>query len=49
MRLRAALVKIPVSGVLVMTTYVLAPLLVVVGWVGPARARQPARESAVTR
>lgn len=46
--LRAAEVAIPASGVLVMSTYVAAQLLIVLGWVSLARARGDARRPVVT-
>ena len=46
--LRAADVSIPASGVLVMTTYVVAQALIVTGWVALVRARQDAPAVAVT-
>lgn len=46
--LRAADVPIPASGVLVMTTYVVAQALIVTGWVALVRARHDAPAVAVT-
>jgi uncharacterized membrane protein YhhN len=46
--LRAADVSIPASGVLVMTTYVVAQALIVTGWVAIVRARQDEPAAVVT-
>ena len=46
--LRAADVSIPASGVLVMSTYAAAQVLITVGWVALVRSRHGAQQPVVT-